>query len=74
MNWITKVLKFGEKIKTAIKKRPSKEEIANSDWISCCKGPVLKKELETNLWVCNLCGKHHRINCKQRFDIFFGKE
>ena len=73
MNWITKVLKFGEKIKTAIKKRPSKEEIANSDWISCCKGPVLKKELETNLWVCNLCGKHHRINCKQRFDIFFGK-
>ena len=73
MNWITKVLKFGEKIKTAIKKRPSKEEIANSDWISCCKGPVLKKELEENLWVCNLCGKHHRINCKQRFDIFFGK-
>ena len=73
MNWITKVLKFGEKIKTAIKKRPSKEEIANSDWISCCKGPVLKKELETNLWVCNLCGKHHRINCKQRFDIFFEK-
>ena len=73
MNWITKVLKFGEKIKTAIKKRPSKEEIANSDWISCCKGPVLKKELEANLWVCDLCGKHHRINCKQRFDIFFGK-
>ena len=72
MNWITKVLKFGEKIKTAIKKRPSKEEIANSDWISCCKGPVLKKELEANLWVCDLCGKHHRINCKQRFDIFFG--
>ena len=73
MNWITKVLKFGEKIKTAIKKRPSKEEIANSDWISCCKGPVLKKELEANLWVCDLCGKHHRINCKQRFDILFGK-
>ena len=72
MNWITKVLKFGEKIKTAIKKRPSKEEIANSDWTSCCKGPVLKKELEANLWVCDLCGKHHRINCKQRFDIFFG--
>ena len=39
MNWITKVLKFGEKIKTVIKKRSSKEEIANSDWISCCKGP-----------------------------------
>ena len=73
MNWITKVLKFGEKIKTVIKKRSSKEEIANSDWISCCKGPILKKELEENLWVCSLCGKHHRINCRQRFNIFFGE-
>ena len=27
MNWITKVLKFGEKIKKVIKKRPSKEDI-----------------------------------------------
>jgi len=73
MNWITKVLKFGEKIKTAIKKRPSKEDIENSDWTTCCKGPVLKKELEQNLWVCELCNKHHRINCRQRFDIVFGK-
>ena len=45
----------------------------NSDWTSCCKGPVLKKDLEENLWVCNACGKHHRINCIQRFDIIFGK-
>jgi len=74
MNWITKVLKFGEKIKTVIKKRATKEEIKNSDWTSCCKGPILKKDLENNLWVCNACGKHHRINCRQRFDIFFGKD
>ena len=73
MNWITKVIKFGEKIKKALKKRASKEEIENSDWTSCCKGPILKKDLEENLWVCNLCGKHHRIGCIQRFDIFFGK-
>ena len=73
MNWITKILKVGEKIKTAIKKRPSKEEIENSDWTTCCKGPVLKKELEENLWVCSSCKKHHRINCRQRFDIVFGK-
>jgi acetyl-CoA carboxylase carboxyl transferase subunit beta len=73
MNWITKVLKFGEKIKTVIKKRPSKEEIQNSDWTSCCKGPILKKELEDNLFVCSSCNKHHRINCRQRFDIIFGK-
>jgi len=74
MNWITKKLSYlSEKIKTAIKKRPTKEEIENSDWFSCCKGPILKKELEQNLWVCPSCNKHHRINCRQRFDIFFGK-
>ena len=52
MNWITKIIKAGEKIKTAIHKRASKEDIANSDWTSCCKGPILKKSLEQNLWVC----------------------
>ena len=73
MNWLTKALNFGEKIKRVLKKRPTKEETENSDWTSCCKGPILKKDLEENLWVCELCGKHHRIGCKQRFDIFFGK-
>ena len=73
MNWLTKAINLGEKIKKVLKKRPSKEEIENSDWTSCCKGPVLKKELEENLWVCGSCGKHHRISCRQRFDILFGK-
>jgi len=73
MNWLTKAKNFGEKIKKVLKKRPSKEDMENSDWTSCCKGPVLKKDLEDNLWVCNSCGKHHRISCRQRFDIFFGK-
>ncbi|MDC0167797.1 acetyl-CoA carboxylase carboxyl transferase subunit beta [bacterium] len=73
MNWLTKALNFGEKIKRVLKKRPSKDDIKNSDWTSCCKGPILKKDLEHNLWVCNSCGKHHRISCRQRFDIFFGK-
>ena len=73
MNWITKIIKAGEKIKTAIHKRASKEELANSDWTSCCRGPILKKDLEKNLWVCPDCLKHHRINPKQRFDILFGK-
>ncbi len=73
MNWLTKAINFGEKIKKVFKKRATKEEIENSDWTSCCKGPVLKKDLEKNLWVCDLCGKHHRISCRQRFDIFFGK-
>jgi len=74
MNWINKKLFYlSQKIKTVIKQRPTKEEIENSDWTSCCKGPILKKELEENLWVCPSCNKHHRINCKQRFDIVFGK-
>ena len=73
MNWITKIIKAGEKIKTAIHKRATKEEIAKSDWTSCCKGPILKKDLEENLWVCPDCNKHHRISPKQRFDILFGK-
>ena len=73
MNWIKKTLNIGEKIKTLLKNRPTKQDIASSDWISCCKGPILKKDLENNLWVCSSCRKHHRINCRQRFDIFFGK-
>ena len=73
MNWIKKTLRFGEKIKTIIKKRASKDEIANSDWTSCCKGPILKKDLEDSLWVCPSCNKHHRISPRQRFDIIFGK-
>ena len=73
MNWITKIIKAGEKIKTAIRERATKEDIAKSDWTSCCKGPILKKDLEANLWVCPDCNKHHRIKPSQRFDILFGK-
>ena len=73
MNWIKKTLRFGEKIKKIIRTRATKTDIANSDWTSCCKGPILKKDLEENLWVCSSCGKHHRITPRQRFDIIFGK-
>ena len=73
MNWITKIIKAGERIKTAIHKRASKDDIAKSNWTSCCKGPILKKDLEKNLWVCPDCNKHHRIKPNQRFDILFGE-
>ena len=55
MNWLTKAINFGEKIKKVFKKRPSKEEIENSDWVACCKGPISKKDLHENLWVCSSC-------------------
>jgi len=73
MNWIKKTLRFGEKIKKIIRTRATKADIAGSDWTSCCKGPILKKDLEENLWVCPSCNKHHRISPRQRFDIIFGK-
>ena len=73
MNWIKKTLHFSEKIKKIIRTRATKADIASSDWTSCCKGPILKKDLKDNLWVCPSCNKHHRINPRQRFDIIFGK-
>ena len=74
MNWINKIKKFGETIKKNINKKfPTKSERESSAWTSCCKGPILKTELEQNLFVCPHCNKHHRISPKQRFDIIFGK-
>jgi len=74
MNWINKIKKFGESIKKNINKKfPTKSEQESSAWTSCCKGPILKKELEENLFVCPQCNKHHRISPRQRFDIVFGK-
>ena len=73
VNWLQKIIKASEKIKTAFHERASKEDIAKSDWTSCCRGPILKKDLEQNLWVCPDCNKHHRIKPSQRFDILFGK-
>ena len=74
MNWIKKVLNIGEKIKKGIRERPSKEDVEKSNWTTCCAGPILKTELQENQWVCKSCGKHHRISCKNRFDLFFGKD
>ena len=74
MNWINKIKKLGESIKKNIdKKFPTKLERESSAWTSCCKGPILKTELEENLFVCPHCNKHHRISPIKRFDIIFGK-
>ena len=48
MNWITKIIKAGEKIKTAIQKRATKEEVANSDWTSFPLSLFLKLVLYSN--------------------------
>ena len=75
MNWINKIKKLGESIKKNINKKfPTKSERESSAWTSCCKGPVLKSELEENFFVCPHCNKHHRISPIKRFDIIFGKQ
>ena len=74
MNWITKLIKAGEKIKTVIRERASKADIAKSKWTSCCRGPIQKKDLEANLWVCPDCNKHHYISPTNRFNLMFGKD
>ena len=73
VNWITKIIKAGEKIKTAVRERVTKKDLATSPWTSCScmSGPMLKRDLKANLFVCPSCKKHHRISPKDRFSILF---
>ena len=75
-NWITRIITQAEKIKTAIKKRASKEEIKNSKWMSPCCGsnPILKSSIfnEKELNTCPNCDKHYPFPPRQRFDHFYG--
>ena len=74
MNWITKIIKAGEKIKSVIRKRATKSEIAASKYISCHGVPVEKKIIEENHFVCPECNFHHYQSPNQRFDMWFGKD
>ena len=71
MNWITKIIKAGEKIKTAFHKRASKEDIAKSVIGQVVvEAQFLKKDLEENLWVCPRAAQSIiELNPDQRFDI-----
>ena len=73
MNWITRIKSAAERIKTAVRKRASKAEIAASKYISCHGVPVEKKIIEQNNFVCPECNKHHLMSPFQRFDMMFGK-
>ena len=76
MNWITRIKKIGENIKRNIQKKfPTKQEQAESKWISCCSGPVLKSEIfnDEQLNTCPKCLKHFPFNPIERFNHFFGK-
>ncbi len=76
MNWITRIKKIGENIKRNIQKKfPTKKEQAESNWISCCSGPVLKSEIfnDEQLNTCPKCLKHYPFSPIERFSHFFGK-
>ena len=73
MNWITRIKSAAEKIKTAVRKRASKADIAASKYISCHGVPVEKKVIKENNYVCPECNFHHFINPTQRFTMMFGE-
>ena len=68
MNWITKFIK--PKIKSLFEKKSSKSE--DNLWTTCgCKNLIYKEDLQSNLKCCPKCGAHHKLSCKERFEIFF---
>ncbi len=68
MNWITKFIK--PKIKSLFEKRSSKSE--GSLWTTCgCKNLIYKEDLQSNFNCCPKCGAHHKLSCKERFELFF---
>jgi len=41
-------------------------------WTTCeCKNLIYKEDLQKNLNCCPKCGAHHKLTCKERFEIFF---
>jgi len=73
LNWITRIKSAAERIKTAVRKRATKSEIASSKYISCHGVPVEKKMIEQNNFVCPECSYHHFIDPTQRFNMMFGE-
>ena len=68
MNWITKFIK--PKIKSLFKKKTSTDE--ETLWISCkCKNLIYKEDFKSNFYCCTKCGSHHKVPCKDRFNLFF---
>jgi len=70
MNWITEKFKrIKPKIKNLFRVKIGPE---GKLWENCSCGAVLyKQDLKENLYVCNKCHKHHHIEPKERFEIFF---
>jgi len=71
LNWITKFLK--PKIASLFKKKSAESDQVL--WTTCeCKNLIYKEDLEKNYNCCPKCGSHHKLSCKERFEIFFDKK
>ena len=71
VNWLNSIIKAGSRIKAAIRKRATKEELAKSNYVSCCKGLVSKKEIASNYHTCPYCSKHFKVTPVERFGYLF---
>jgi len=71
LNWITKFIK--PKIASLFKKKTS--ETNEVLWTTCqCKNLIYKEDLQNNFNCCPKCGSHHKLSCKERFNIFFDEK
>ncbi len=69
MNWLTNYVK--PKLQAIV----GKKEVPDNLWETCnkCSQMLLKRELETNAFVCKHCDYHFRLNSRKRLELFFGK-
>ena len=70
MNWLTNFVR--PKIRALVGKRDIPENL----WHSCtnCEKMIHHKELVENLYICNQCNYHFRLDPTTRLNILFGKE
>ena len=67
MSWITKFIK--PEIKSLFKKRTVDNQTL---WTTCgCNNLIYKEDLKSNFNCCPKCGSHHKLSCKERFELFF---
>ena len=67
VNWISKYIR--PKLKSIFKKKSSNLE--ENLWVNCsCKNLIYKEDLHSNQKVCPKCGEHHKLSCRERFEIF----
>tara|TARA_B100000700_G_C14907322_1_gene790425 strand:- start:218 stop:1060 length:843 start_codon:yes stop_codon:yes gene_type:complete len=68
MNWITNFVR--PKLQAFV----GKKEVPDNLWETCpkCSQMLLKRELESELFVCKHCDHHFRISARKRLEFFLG--